>query len=167
MFGRNKSAEASDLAFNSLEAICRPYMQSDKLTQIIMGDPYVAGYLSARIPVACVAVAKELGVQQQDVAAIMSIVSQRLYGTEAARREMSAHADELLQAGDQQFKLGYDRAMKLLKYMNNIEDITSDSDFPKAMEVARSLGLPQSNDIGIPITGLERLWFGSYMEQYL
>lgn len=166
-FGGNKKTAAADQAFDAIEALCRPYIRSGKLTQIIKTDPYVAGFLGMRVPGVCVMASLEHGLNQSDAKEVIAIVLLKLYGSTDAYTSMLANANALRQSGDEKFRLGCERGKKFMAYAQQKEDITADPDFPKAMDIARSMGLPQSNDMSLPLAGLDRIWFGSYMEQYL
>ena len=166
-FGSNKKAKAADQAFDAIEALCRPYMLSGKLTDIVKNDPYVTGFLGTRIPSVCVLASLEYGLGQDDAKEVIAIVLLKVYGSTSAYTEILAKANSLRQRNDQDFQLGYERGKKFMNYAQHKEDITADPDFPKAMETARAMGLPASNDMAVPLAGLDRLWFGSYMERYL
>ncbi len=166
-FGGNKKTKAADQAFDAVEALCRPYMLSGKLNDIVKNDPYVTGFLGTRIPSLCVLASLENGLGQDDAKEVIATVLLKVYGSTSAYKEILARANALRQCDDQRFKLGYERGGKFMNYAQHKEDITADPDFSKAMDTARAMGLPMSNDMSVPLAGLDRIWFGSYMEQYL
>ncbi len=169
MFGsvNGKKGKAIKQATDAIDALCRPYIISGKLIGIIRKDTYVAGYLAARIPGLSVLASLENGLSQSDAKEVMAAVYLEIYGDINTYRGIQDKNNELLKSCDSRFCLGYERGKKLMAYAQQKADIATEPDFLKALEAAKSMGLPMSNDMSIPLVGLDYLWFSSYMEQYL
>ena len=168
MFGLGKSGkieQATAQAYESVDAICHPFIVNDSLVGTIKDDPYVAGYMAGRIACAVVLAAKEQGLQMEDAVQIVRLVQVKLY--EMSALEVVQLNNELAASKDPEYTRGFQRSQKLQAYALHQKDIVSDPDFLEAMEVAKELGLPQSNDMSVPMAGLEHLWFTTHMDRYL
>lgn len=169
MFGgrSNKIRTAANQAFDAIEALCHPYMLSGALVDIVKSDPYVTGFLGTRIPSICVLASLEQGLDQNDTREVIAEVLLKVYGNTSTYSEINGIAKTLHESGNQRFQLGCERGKKFMNYVQHKEDITADPDFSEAMDTARNMGMSASDDMAVPLAGLDRLWFGSYMEQYL
>lgn len=161
----DKKTQAGHDACDAIDALCRPYIISGKLVQIIKSDPYVAGFLATRVRGVCVLASKEHGLDKNDAKEVMAKVLLAVYGSTMVYQELVANENALRKSGNEKFELGYKRGIKLMDFFMQKENISDDPDFGKAMTIARSMGMPESDDMSVPLAGLDRLWFGSYMEE--
>ncbi len=176
----NGKSKAVAQALDNIEALCSPYIPPAKLAQLVKTDPYLNGFLGLRIPLAAKLASLEQGLDENDTKEVIAFVTSQLYGGAAAYAEIIRISNDRRQSADEQFQLGFERGQKIRDYVLQNKDITTDPDYPKAMEAANSatssaktLGLPllpsdtAADNPFVAISGLEYVWFGSYMvEKY-
>ena len=139
-------------------------MNSQSIIYEILFDDYVAGFMAGKFTGNSAYCSIELGLPKEDVMEVMAQAMLSVYGNLEAFQLVNNHNTDLRSEQNPEFRDGYQKATKLASYALQREDITADPDFIDALKAAKEAGVPASNDMAFPLSGLEQLWFVNHVK---
>ena len=167
IFGKSQEEkwnDASDAVCRSIYASFGSYLNNIRMFEILKTDPYVAGYLQARLTGTAMLACAHYSLPQGDLRPVLGFALQKIYLEEA--RAVTNATKKFTAERSPAYVTGMTDANNLIGYMNGNKNIATDRNYSKAVSQCEAMKSLYPNDFDADmgmIMALEQVTFGAYM----